>query len=446
MNIDVTWTNLKSLVSSKNLYLQYTESSVEYNIWVSEEDTKYFTVIHIDNPANTDQADFEDNYKSGANQPIPTVIAKDGVSADIITSGGKNRLGVDAEINVEVEDFICFDNYASTYFTVTNAGSVGDTIDVEIDTPAIVDVTSTLTATEAGDEDATASLVASDLEDDSSFNTKFIARALDDKVYVISKDAAEKGEYPNVSPDDFRVTVTGTTTVNIPNDFNRIIRRNKLILGEGDSLDNRYARIGVFGEVGSRTKAENPINISVRKTLATAGQIIFSDKTVPSGQIWYIGGVAVADELNAEFSIFEGVERDKVESWTADGTLFTEELDYHCLKSGDYHTVLVNDAGTWIEGTDYVIEDSSSNGDSKSQLRWIKSQTVPSDGDTVKITYDAVIRRLGLFVQASTSQPYTFEAPVKLAAGRFIISTVENKAANAGVVIANISGFFEEVY
>lgn len=384
----------------------------------------------------------EQTVTSESQAMLNTMTITDGENkVDIISSGGVNYLATQTQIEVTVEELLGKDNFPDTFFKITNAGAVDDTIKVQIP-DASVDKTSTLTATEVGDTEATATLVKNDLNADENFNDKFVAKSLFNVVFIEAKEQGERYEYDD--DNDFQVSATGTTTIQIDTGFDKIIRRSKKVVGEADDTDPRNIRLGIYGEVGSRTKAENPINISTRKSLATTGEQIFCDETVPAERIWYIGGCLMANDLASEMTVWQGYMRDKVETWEADGTLFTQILDYGCLKNSAYHIVKVNDAGTYVEGSDYVIEPCPTNAD-KSQLRWIKSQTMPAQGSTVKITYDAVIRRLGLFVQASASQPYTFEAPLKLLAGQFIIATVMNKSANAGVSIVNLSGFYEEI-
>ncbi len=446
MEIKTTWSEVKSRVDNYSLKLQYTEVESTnvgtiYNIWVIEPGTTRWCQIDDVNNSN-DVSDFETNYKANANKKIDIPVRlTDGVNdVDIILQDGVSRLATDSVVTVK--ELLSFDDYADSFFRITNAGSAGDTINVKIDQPAIVDVTSTLTSTEAGDVEKTAQLIMNDLNNDSSFKNNFVAKSLYNMVFIISKNQGEEGEYPEAG--DLTITPSGTTTVQVETNFDRIIRRQKQVLGEADSVDNRYVRLGIYGEVGSRTKADHPINVSVRKTLATKGQIVFVDKSVPTNQIWFIGGVAVADEVASEFSVWEGKERDRVESWTADGTLFTHVLDYQCLTHSNYHNITVNGVGGYTEGDDYVIEDYPDD-ETKSQLRWINTSNTPASGDVVEITYDAVIRRVALFVQAESSQEYYFQAPIKLEPNGFILAIVENKSANAAVVICNISGFYEEL-
>jgi len=72
--IQLSWTDLKNVVANKNLSLQYyTTDTNFYHIWIEEGHTTYECRIKIDIPPNSDQQDFEDNFKIAANT---AVIAK----------------------------------------------------------------------------------------------------------------------------------------------------------------------------------------------------------------------------------------------------------------------------------------------------------------------------------------------------------------------------------
>jgi len=366
------------------------------------------------------------------------LVDSNGIPITSTVSGPIVRLNTDAEVTVN--QTLGFDDFADAFFRITNSGAAGDTIRVKIDGGTAADVTTVLTATEAGDEEKAAILVANTLNANGTFTAKFEAKALCNLVFLISDLQGECGEFADAG--DVNVTTTGGTTVQIDTNNDKLIRRSKQVLVEADSKDNRFGRIGVFGEVGAISKADNPINVVVRKTLATSGETIFVDKTVPAGQRQFIVVVAVADDVAAEFNFWDGQERDRIETWIADGTLFTQVIGFMSLKNSAYQILVVNNTGTYTEGVDYVIEDSP-NDETKSQVRWIRSSTKPANGHTVKLTYDAVIRRAGIFVQASSTESYEFGAPVKIEAGKYYIVSVSNKSANSSVVIANVSGFFE---
>lgn len=68
--VNVNWTNFKTLADSKGFGMQYVDTGDNYLIWFVEDTIKYTTVITKTTPAGTDQDDFEDNYKTGANKPV----------------------------------------------------------------------------------------------------------------------------------------------------------------------------------------------------------------------------------------------------------------------------------------------------------------------------------------------------------------------------------------
>jgi len=205
--------------------------------------------------------------------------------------------------------------------------------------------------------------------------------------------------------------------------------------------------IGVFGEVGSRTKADNPINICKRKVIATSGVTIFVDETVPTDKVWYLLTCGIADSIAAEFNLWKGLERDKVELFDGTGGAVTCSLTHGAIDNSSYTKVEVYEEGEWVEytaGHDFEIEDNP-NDYLKSQIRWTKSQSYPDTGtDNIRVTYDASERKQGWFVRSRDSFQGKIDAPLKLTEGQFVIVTVKNKSNKASTVIANLTGFFED--
>lgn len=70
MNINLAWSNFKSLSDSKGMKIQYQDYSNEYYLWALENGTTYICGITKTTPASSDQADFENNYKANSNLPI----------------------------------------------------------------------------------------------------------------------------------------------------------------------------------------------------------------------------------------------------------------------------------------------------------------------------------------------------------------------------------------
>jgi len=237
-------------------------------------------------------------------------------------------------------------------------------------------------------------------------------------------------------------SITATVDSHTIDNNNKLDHRWKEILIEEDVNDRRRGWLSITGEVGSRTKAENPIHLCIRKSLATKNEVIFTDTTVPSERKWYITNVAVADDLGAEFRIYHGIERDRIEYFSGDGNENTFTLDYNAIALNDYIVVKVN-GETKTLGDDYNVEQNAEDS-TKSDI--VFDNAPPTGSDNIEITYDAVHLNLGLFVQSSSSQTFEFGAPIKLEPGEFIIASVVNKSANAGIVILNLNGFYEEVY
>jgi hypothetical protein len=63
-----TWTNYKSLLSSKTMTIQYEESSTDYKLYAPEAGAFLWTIIL--NKGTSDATDFETNYKPTANAPL----------------------------------------------------------------------------------------------------------------------------------------------------------------------------------------------------------------------------------------------------------------------------------------------------------------------------------------------------------------------------------------
>ena len=185
--------------------------------------------------------------------------------ADVILEEGVRKLV--SKSDVTVNSLRGFDPIADTWFYIgtegdsVGAGGIGDTVRVQIaagDQPSIypaVDVTSTLTATEAGDETALANLIVNDLNTDSNFSSRFFARRLDDiatTVYITSRVPGPGDERPNAN--DFQVSSTGTTVVTAA--FDSIVRRQK---NTSLARDPANPTLGVLGISGSVTAGEGDV-------------------------------------------------------------------------------------------------------------------------------------------------------------------------------------------
>jgi len=189
----------------------------------------------------------------------------------VVNVAGQNRLATDSNIS-SVNVPLGKDPIPDCYFEVTQAGSAGDTIRVQIagtsvdpttpdrDLPA-VDVTYTLIVADEGDEHALAHKVAQALEADVNFQNAFLeADVISGNqrpiVHISSTEFSMNGEFherPNFG--DVTVSVTGSTTVLI-DDANRVLVSRPKEVSLGRDPDNPH-RLGVQAISGTvRVRAE----------------------------------------------------------------------------------------------------------------------------------------------------------------------------------------------
>jgi len=119
-------------------------------------------------------------------------------SADVQYINGVHRLATTGI--VQIEQLFGFDPFPDNYLTIENTGGIGDTWQTQMvatagdpttpdrDAPAI-NVTSTVTATEVGDEIKLRDLIISDLNNDTNFKASCKAQAVKDLaiVHIYSK-------------------------------------------------------------------------------------------------------------------------------------------------------------------------------------------------------------------------------------------------------------------
>lgn len=185
--------------------------------------------------------------------------------ADVILEGGLRKLRTKSDVTIDT--LRGFDPIADTWLFIgteqdsLGAGGIGDTVRVIIaagDQPSIfptVDITSTLTATEAGDETALANLIVLNLNSDANFSGRFFARRLHlnaTTVYISSRLPGPGDERPNAN--DFQVSSTGTTVATRA--FDNLIRRNKVT---SLARDPANPTIGILGITGSVTAGEGEV-------------------------------------------------------------------------------------------------------------------------------------------------------------------------------------------
>jgi len=275
------WSIFKQFVDNKSLSIQWIEFDNFYDLKAFDG----FSLLEMrmdKNPTDaTDLNDFVNNYKTQGNSTLAPGV-------ELID--GKWRQLAEAEVSVNV--LRGFDPIADTWMFIgteadsTGAGVIGDTVRIQIAAgddvtlfPA-VDVTTTLTATEAGDEEALANLIASDLNADSNFVLRFSARRINKRtttLYITAREPGPQGERPNTN--DFQVTATGTTI--ITRAFDNIIRRKKETSLARDPADPTLGIIGISGSVVQSEGAVTGRFIEFFEDSADSNNLIVDGSTIP---------------------------------------------------------------------------------------------------------------------------------------------------------------------
>lgn len=118
MKFNKTWTSFKTLVTAKNLLMQYHEYDNHYFVFATETDTVEYScelwkdltnVKGVDEEQNsTDLQDFEDNYKANCNQP------KQGASGHTYVEVSGGELSLTPQV-IQVFDEFNIENNATLY-------------------------------------------------------------------------------------------------------------------------------------------------------------------------------------------------------------------------------------------------------------------------------------------------------------------------------------------
>ena len=183
--------------------------------------------------------------------------------ADVLLQSGIRRLQTSAAVTIE--EIFGKDPIADSYFKITNAGAVNDTVRVQVastthDSSApdrdftAVDLTYTLVAGDVGDEIQLRDNIIIYLNTQSSFTNGpgsgggLKAQPVKDNpiVHITSRYKGDDSERPNVG--DFAVTTTGTTTVQVGwSDF--IQRAKPSSLARDPESPHNLGILGISGTV-----------------------------------------------------------------------------------------------------------------------------------------------------------------------------------------------------
>lgn len=73
--IKLEWTNFKAIVQLKSLPIQMRELPNSYRVFINDNGVLYESSFLKESPRNSDQIDFEDNFKAGVNQQVTTKVS-----------------------------------------------------------------------------------------------------------------------------------------------------------------------------------------------------------------------------------------------------------------------------------------------------------------------------------------------------------------------------------
>ena len=167
-------------------------------------------------------------------------------NVDIELLDGKKKMHVLATIQISTTNLIGKDSNPDSWCRVDVSGAIGDTVRIQIPDDSC-DVTSTATATEAGDPIAFINLLVSDFNADGTCNALYKAlRVKDNPVIHISAFKID-GIAERPDSGDFSCVSTGTTTVTTG--FDNLISRQKLVKIIPDPDDPRVGATNVTGNV-----------------------------------------------------------------------------------------------------------------------------------------------------------------------------------------------------
>lgn len=212
----------------------------------------------------------------------------------------------------------------------------------------------------------------------------------------------------------------------------------KVLLKPFPTPSSNEGWLSIFGEVGSTTRAKNPIDFTIRKPIATTQLTPIIDKTVTPGKRWYITSLVFANDNASELQFYKGFSRAAVELFSGNGSQSTFTLTRQAIAHPAYITVKVGGT-TKTLNADYTVEDGAD--DKKSNVVFKSTQTPPPGTNNIEITYDKVERRRDFFIQASSSFIDVLPTPIRLNDTEFFVGAIINKGGNAAISITTVGGF-----
>ena len=188
-----------------------------------------------------------DNSQNAIGQDVPGVSAvkitggDESNTADVTDINGKKQLETFSDLNT--------DFHPDSWCELTATGSIGDTITVNIPDDSC-SVTTTITATEAGDLEATVALMVLDFNADVTCKILYqSSKVTDNPIIVVASNKIGKGaERPD--PGDFDCTSTGSAAISV--EFDNLVSRQKRIRCVPDADDPRECATDISGIITTK--------------------------------------------------------------------------------------------------------------------------------------------------------------------------------------------------
>jgi len=138
INIE-SWTDFKSLISIKSGVMQYQTQGSDYVIWFMEGNIRYTHAISITSPANTDQTDFENNYKDDCNKPV--FIGEDEIIHELVLRDTDDHISNVSDNRGAIPKTVVIYNETDQDITVQLQGDRDSDFDVAMDmgNPFVID-------------------------------------------------------------------------------------------------------------------------------------------------------------------------------------------------------------------------------------------------------------------------------------------------------------------
>ena len=198
--------------------------------------------------------------------------------------------------------------------------------------------------------------------------------------------------------------------------------------------------LSIWGEVGSTTRAKNPLHWSTDKVSGGSLTIGLIDVNVTSGQVWYVPYMVLATEGKTFYYAYQGITRNYVKNFVGDGSTKYFNLDDMAVNDNqEIYTSLKVGGVTKVNPENFEIEDVPNSNGIQSRI-YIKS--APGNGVAIEVTYHRVIRKLAMYLPAAANQTVNFAAPIRLTDIQFFLLIGDFLGSAGQKMMATVNGFY----